>query len=200
MISIFRVGKRIKIGFFLMFAGAISMAAQISVKTNLISDVLLSPNIGVEMKVAPHWSVDLTGQVNFWELSRHHYQWKHWLVQPEARYWLCSPFSGHFFAINASVGEYDIANLKNNVTFLGTKFKDLSHHRFQGWGAGAGIAYGYSWILARHWNIEAEIGIGWVYSRYDEYNCVGCEKKISSNKVHNYVGPTKLAVNLEYIF
>lgn len=65
---------------------------------------------------------------------------------------------------------------------------------------GAGVAYGYSWILNRNWNIEAELGIGWVYSRYDVYRCADCGKKIRENESHNYFGPTKVAVNLIYVF
>lgn len=34
------------------------------------------------MQVAPKWSVDLSGQVNFWTLS-HKRKWKNWMVQPE---------------------------------------------------------------------------------------------------------------------
>jgi hypothetical protein len=65
---------------------------------------------------------------------------------------------------------------------------------------GAGVAYGYAWALSKHWNIEGEIGIGWAYSRYDRFKCSGCGKKIEEDKSHHYVGPTKAAVNLVYLF
>ena len=65
---------------------------------------------------------------------------------------------------------------------------------------GAGMAYGYDWILGRHWNVEGEIGLGWIYTRYDSFPCAGCGKKLSEGKTHNYVGPTKAAVNLVYTF
>lgn len=84
--------------------------------------------------------------------------------------------------------------------FLGTDFRKLKDYRFQGWMAGAGIAYGYSWILDKRWNIEAEIGIGWVYTRYDMFECADCGQKVDTNHPHNYVGPTKAAINLVYTF
>ena len=65
---------------------------------------------------------------------------------------------------------------------------------------GAGIAYGYSWILDRHWNLEAEIGLGWVHTWYDVYPCANCGNKLRSNQHHNYYGPTKAAINLIYTF
>ena len=84
--------------------------------------------------------------------------------------------------------------------FLGSDLKQLEDHRFQGWFAGAGVGYGYSWILGRHWNIEAEIGIGWAYTRFDKFNCGNCGIKLEEDKPHNYFGPTKAALNLIYVF
>lgn len=56
------------------------------------------------------------------------------------------------------------------------------------------------WMLGRHWNVEAELGAGYAYTRYDKFRCVGCGKKLERDKSHHYVGPTKLAVNLVYVF
>jgi hypothetical protein len=82
----------------------------------------------------------------------------------------------------------------------GTEFSKLSDHRYQGWFAGAGIAYGYALPLAKHWNAEFEIGIGYAYSRYDKFECEGCGQKVEKDKSHNYFGPTKAAISLVYVF
>lgn len=121
---------------------------------------------GVEVGLAPRWTLDLSANYNGWTLS-HDRKWKHWLLQPEARYWFCDRFAGHFIGIHALGGQYNAGGLKNNISFLGTDFSKLSDCRYQGWFIGSGIAYGYAWILGRHWNLEAEIGIGYVYTRYD---------------------------------
>lgn len=174
-------------------------ARDFAVKTNLVSDALANANIGAEITVAPRWSVDLTGDFNFWNLS-HQRKWKHWLVQPEARYWFCEAMGGHFVAAHLIGGEYNMGGLDMPFKFLGTDFRRLRDSRFQGWMAGAGVGYGYSWLLGKHWNLEAEIGIGYVYSRYDRFECAGCGRKVESGKSHHYVGPTKAAVNLVYVF
>lgn len=173
-------------------------AQKVALKTNLASDALLSPNIGVEIGMAPKWTLDISGQINAWTVNSH--RWRHWLLQPEARYWLCDTFQGHFFGAHAIGGQFNVGNINNHIHFLGTDFSQLSHNRHQGWMAGAGIAYGYSWILSRHWNFEAELGLGWIYTRYDVYPCAECGTKIASGKAHNYVGPTKVALNLVYLF
>ncbi len=176
-----------------------SLSGDFALKTNLLYDALLNANIGAEMRVAPKWSVDLSGQVNFWTLSRQR-KWKNWMVQPEARYWLCEAMGGHFFAAHLIGGEYNVGSLSLPDNFMGTDFKNLRDNRYQGWFAGAGIGYGYTWLLHKHWSLEAEIGAGWIYSRYDRYECPGCGRKVESNKTHNYFGVTKAAVNLIYVF
>lgn len=174
-------------------------AQEIGIKTNLVSDALLNANIGAEMRLSPKWSIDITGDFNFWDLS-HDRKWKHWTVMPEARYWLCDAMGGHFFGAHLLGGEFNVGNLDLPFSFLGTDFRQLRDNRFQGWQAGVGIAYGYSWLLSKHWNLEAEIGIGYVYARYDRFECADCGRKVESDRSHHYFGPTKAAINLVYVF
>ncbi|MCM1052282.1 MAG: DUF3575 domain-containing protein [Paenibacillus sp.] len=173
-------------------------AQDVAVKTDLLKDVVLTPTVGVEFGLAPKWTFEVSGSLNAWPVNDHY--WKHWMVMPEARYWFCQRFAGHFVGAHVLGGQYNFGNLHNNIKFLGTDFSKLSDERHQGWMVGAGIAYGYDWILSRHWNLEAEIGFGWVYTRYDVYPCATCGTKTRSRKPHNYVGPTKAAINLVYTF
>lgn len=178
----------------------LSLQAQdVAVKTNLLYDATATINAGVEVAIAPRWTLDISGNFNGWNQS-HQRRWKHWLVQPEARYWFCDPFAGHFLGIHLHGGQYNVGGLDNSISFLGTDFSDLSDYRYQGWFLGAGVAYGYSVILGRHWNMEFEIGIGYAYTRYDQFNCVGCGRKIKEDQDHHYFGPTKAAINLIYTF
>lgn len=171
----------------------------VAVKTNVLYDAAMTINLGAEVGLAPKWTLDISGNFNGWTLS-HDRRWKHWLVQPEARYWFCDRFVGHFVGLHALGGQYNIGGLKNSFSFLGTDFSKLSDRRYQGWMAGAGLAYGYSWMLGKRWNLEAEIGVGYVYTRYDSYPCAKCGTKIEKNKAGHYIGPTKAAINLVYSF
>ena len=169
----------------------------VGLKTNLLADGFLSPNLGLEVGLAPRWSLDLSGQVNFWNVNGH--RWRHWLAQPEARYWFCDHFSRHFVGFHALGGKFNIGNIKNDVKFLGIDYSPLTDHRYQGWAVGAGVAYGYAFILGRHWNLELELGVGYAYLQYDKYECIECGRKVGDNDRH-YVGPTKAAINLVYVF
>lgn len=174
-------------------------AQEVALKTNLFDDALLDINAGVEVGVAPRWTIDVPVSLNFWKLS-HDRQWRHWLVQPGVRYWFCDRFAGHFVGVHLHGGQYNIGGLDLDFSFLGTDFGKLADTRFQGWFAGGGVSYGYAWILGKHWNLEAEIGVGYSYTRYDQFRCAGCGKKLRSDKPHNFVGLTKAAVNVVYLF
>ena len=177
---------------------ALGVSAQkAAIKTNLISDAVTSPNLGFEFKMAPKWTFDLSGQMNAWNI--HERRWRHWMVQPEARLWICEAFQGSFFALHGIGGQFNIGNIDNNIKFLGSDFSKLKDHRYQGWGVGAGIGYGYAWILGKHWNTELELGVGWIYTKFDRYPCTVCGTKEGSGH-HNYFGPTKLSWAIEYIF
>lgn len=173
-------------------------AQTVAIKSNLLYDAALTPSLGVEAGVAPKWTIDLSGQINDWSVGGR--LWKQWVVQPEIRYWFCRRFSGHFVAAHALGGQYNFGKFDLPFKFLGTDFRDFKDNRHQGWMAGLGVAYGYSWILDKHWNFEAEIGIGWVYTQYDTYRCANCGKKIKTDTPHNYVGLTKAALNIIYAF
>lgn len=186
--------------FVLLSCIGLSVSAQdVAVKTNLLYDMTATMNLGAEVRMSPQWTLDVSANWNPWTFSDNK-KWKQLSFQPEARYWFCEAFNGHFLGAHLLGGIYNMGNWDTDFTFLGTDFGKLKDHRYEGWMLGAGIAYGYQWILSKHWSIEAEIGIGYVYSRYDKYRCAGCGRKTEEGKSHHFVGPTKAAVNLIYVF
>lgn len=194
--------KKFMLALALLTAGAMASAAQtqeIAVKTNALYDATATINAGVEVSFHPKWSFDISGNYNPFTFSGGK-KWKHWLVQPEARYWFCEALGGHFVGAHLLGGTYNFGHFDADFKLLGSDFSKLKDYRYQGWYTGIGIAYGYSWLLAKHWNLEAEIGIGYIYTRYDKYECAGCGRKVEENRHHNYFGPTKLALNLVYVF
>lgn len=169
----------------------------VALKTNLLYDAAANVNAGIEFGMAPKWTMDLSADYNGWTIRDH--KWKHWFVQPEARYWFCDRFAKSFIGIHAIGGQYNVGHIPHGFDFLGTDFRKLADNRYEGWAIGGGIAYGYAWALSKHWNLEFEIGIGYVYFKYDVYKCMDCGRKLGDGH-HNYYGPTKAAINLVYIF
>ncbi|MBR7114925.1 MAG: DUF3575 domain-containing protein [Alistipes sp.] len=179
------------------FANKLS-AQEWAIKTNLLYDATASMNIGLETALSDKWTFDLSGNWNPFEFSENK-KWKHWLVQPEFRYWACRKFGGHFLAMHLWGGQYNVGGISGLPDFLGNDLSKLEHYRYEGWVAGAGVGYGYAWMLGKHWNLEAEIAIGYGYTRYDKFECVVCGRRLGDDK-HHYFGPTKAAINLVYLF
>lgn len=177
------------------------LGQEAAVKTNLLSDGFFSPNIGVEAGIAPKWTLEAEGQFNTWTLS-HGRRWKHWAVQPEARFWPRGRFSGHFVGVHAHGGQFNIGGFDGKINFLGTDARKLEGSRYQGWFLGAGVSYGHAWMIGRHWGMEGEIGLGYSYTRYDRFcRCrYRCNKLLETDKTHNYAGITRLAISLSYVF
>ena len=179
----------------LICVAASASAQKVALKTNAAYDAAALLNLGVEYAWNGQWSAELSGVYNPFKFKNGK-QWQMAFAQPEVRYWFGEAFRGHFVGIHAQAGTFDAGNI--NLPFnLASGLKDYS---YQGWFAGAGIAYGYALPLAKHWNAEFEIGIGYAYSRYDKFECEGCGQKVEKDKSHNYFGPTKAAISLVYVF
>ena len=183
----------------MFFAGLSHVSAQDwAVKTNIVYDATATANLGVEIGLAPKWTLDFSGNLNAWNVNEDK-RWKHWLVQPEARYWFCDRFSRHFVGVHGIAAAFNFGSIKNNLSFLGTDFSVLSTMRYQGYAFGGGVAYGYAFMLSKHINLELEVGFGYLYLDYEKFSCSDCGRRIGDGK-HHYVGPTKAALNLVFLF
>ena len=85
--------------------------AEVCGKSNLLYDATATINLGVEMELSKKWTLDLSGNYNGWKFGDD-MRWKHWMVQPEARYWLCEKFNGHFLGVHAHYADYNVGGIK----------------------------------------------------------------------------------------
>ena len=189
----------------MLLGGASAQAQEFAVKTNLLYDATTTPNLGIEIGVGAKNTVQLFYGLNPWTFDSKSgdRKAKHWLLMPEYRWWTCSKYNGHFFGVHLMGGQFNASNI--NIPLPGVFFggdnirKGVQDSRYQGWYAGVGATYGYQWILSRHWNLEAEIGVGYNHIWYDKYPCYECGAKIDSGN-SNYAGITKLGLSIMYIF
>lgn len=178
---------------FLLSVGYVSAQGRVGIKTNLLYDATSTLNLGVEFGLAQKWTLDISGNYNPWTFSDNH-KMKHWLVQPEIRYWLCEGFNRSFFGVHAHVGQFNFGGM---LPFGLRAGSTLSNFRYEGWAYGMGISYGYQWLLSSRWSIEASLGLGFAQLNYDKYWCPKCYPRIDKGS-EVYVGPTKVAVSLIY--
>lgn len=188
---------------FLAFAGT-AFAQKAAVKTNALYWTTATPNVGLEFAMAPRWTVEIAGGYNPWTLNKEdNVKAKHFLVTPEIRYWFCEAFQGHYIGINGNYTQFNVSGIYVPDVFYkhsqGAKLlDDLQYARSQGWAAGAGINYGYAFPIARRWNMEFTIGLGFWYTEYDKYESRKCG--LFQENVSRYaLGPTDLGITFIYM-
>ena len=171
-------------------------AQNVAIKTNALYWATTTPNIGAEVSFKKKHSVQLFYGLNPWKQSGgDQSSLRHWLLMPEYRCWFCESFNGWFVGGHLMGGEFNMGSVDLPFGI----FDGLKDNRYEGWYAGLGVTAGYQWALSRHWNIEASLGIGYDYIKYDKYKCGECGVKQDSGHT-NYFGPTKVAVSVLYIF
>ena len=68
--------------FLLMGSSASQLRAQDwAIKSNIVYDATATINLGVEIGLAPKWTLDVSGNLNAWSKDENT-RWKHWLVNP----------------------------------------------------------------------------------------------------------------------
>jgi len=172
-----------------------SIAQNVAIKSNLLVDATTTLNLATEIATGPKNTLDIYVNYNPWSFGNDKC-FKHLLVQPEYRFWFCERFSGSFIGIHAHAGIFNVGGI--DMPFgLWSQLKD---HRYEGEFIGAGLSYGYQWVLSNHWNLEANIGAGYAFIHYDKYQCKNCGKRLKKDQNRHYLGPTKAAISLVYLF
>ncbi len=145
-------------------------------------------NLEAEVGLGQKTSLALSGLYNPWTF-RDDKMMHLGALQPEFKYWFCERFEGHFIGIHAHGAQFfgDFWGLSRN------------NKRYDGYLVGAGISWGYDWILSNHWNLEVECGVGVNHTWYKESECLPC-MKASERKTKTFFSPTKLAISFVYLF
>lgn len=197
--------RRSLIIFFLLLFSGISVSAQrIGVKTNALYLATSTPNIGLEYAFADRFSLELEGGYNPWTLDGdRNMKVKHFLVSPEVRYWFCEAFNGHFIGINANYTLFNLSGVDVPAVFFPSArsamvLEDLKNRRSEGWAAGAGLTYGCVWPIARRWNLECTVGLGYWYTDYDKFESRKCGL-FQEHVSHGAFGPTALGISFIYL-
>lgn len=185
---------------------AMSLQAQVAIKSNLLYDATTTPNLGVEIGIGGKSTLNLVYGLNPWRFNSESHGKRfarHWVLMPEYRWWPCTRMTGHFFGVHAMVGELNVSNVNLPLPggfVSGINLREAAKDgRYQGPFAGVGVTYGYQWPLSRHWNLEAEIGAGYAHVWYDRYPCGECGMSMERGGA-NYLGVTKVGVSLMYVF
>lgn len=179
-------------------------AQKVAVKTNSLYWLTTTPNAGFEFALGDRWTFEIAGGYNPWTLNKEeNIKAKHFLVTPEFRYWFCESFQGHFIGINANYTQFNAGGIHVPEVFykvesLGYFLDMLQYSRSQGWAVGAGLTYGYAFPIARRWNMEFNLGLGWWYTQYDRFESRTCG--LFQERIEQHVfGLTDLGISFIYM-
>ena len=151
--------------------GEAAKQPRIALRTNLLYDATLSPNLGVDVRVDSLRTVGMLAGLNAWDIDKaKNKKWRHALFSLRARKYRDSLFHKGYYEADLIYSHYNVGNTK--IPFgLYSAVKD---RRLQGDLIALGGKYGYSWILSRTWRIEAEAGVAVGYAWFKEYDCDHC--------------------------
>lgn len=151
------------------------LCAQAEVKFNAATALLLVPNFGVELSIAPHYSAQLDVLGSFWDSVgeyRDPYQINETFV--EGRYYQNPDQSGWYTGAHVGFGMFTLQ--KVNAFVIYDQYQDPETYSdspgsFQSGRAGFyGLSFGYKKRLDARWALEAFIGGGLVQANYKGYN------------------------------
>jgi hypothetical protein len=160
-----------------------------ALKTNLLYDGILMPNLEIEYMLSACWSVNIEGQYAWWSRPEKSQFYQIASVSPELRYWLShkEPFSGHYVGVYYGGGLYDLED-GNSTGYYGACY------------ISTGLSYGYMKSLGPHLSLELGIGAGYLSTGYKTYFPIDGRYVYQSTRRLNYVGPTKAKISLVWKF
>ncbi len=167
-----------------------------ALKTNLLYDALLLPNLTFEWYLGKQWSLAVEGNWSWWVFgSRPETRWYHRIqvAGVELRRWFKSPYPlhGHALGVYAMTGDYDIRLFPKD---------EVSTGYLSRWSWSAGLSYAYSFPIARRFNLELGLAAGYVGGSYYKYNFLADERygqRVKYNR--SYIGPTRVNVSLVWL-
>lgn len=168
----------------------------LAVKTNLLYEALLVPNLSIEWYMGSKWSLMVQGNWCWWTLgSKPENRWYHRIQAAgvELRRWIRSPhpLQGHAVGLYAMLGDYDLRHFPKDESSRGT----LSRRSYS-----AGVSYAYSFPIRRRLNLEVGLSGGYVGGTYYKYTFLREEKYGELLKFNrNYFGPTGINLSLVWV-
>lgn len=161
------------------------------IRTNMLYDVALVPNIGVEFYLGRRWSVAANWMYSWWHSDKRHNYWRTYGGDLEVRKWFGrrsaeKPLTGHHIGLYGQIVTYDFE--LGGRGYLGDR-----------WTYGAGLAYGYSVPVGRRFNIDFTLGVGYLGGEYKEYLPIDDCYVWQVTKKRRWFGPTKAEIQLIWL-
>lgn len=161
----------------------------LAIKSNLLFDSFVIPNIGAEIGI--YKGLTISGSYyNIWLRDKAWTSWYrfegfeagvNWYFNKENR-----PFKGHHIGIYGQLVTWDFTI--NGRGYLAER-----------WAYGGGISYGYILPIGKRFNLDFEIGIGYLGGNMHKYIPEDGHRVWQSYEPFHWIGPTKLGITLQWL-
>lgn len=102
------------------------------------------------------------------------------------RWWPWYAYSGWWLSLKGQYMEYDRGGF-------------ITHPREAGDAFGGGFSFGYSYLLAKHLNLDFGLGLWGGYVKYGKYRCTNCGQKVEEGDRY-FVLPDDVKLSLVMVF
>lgn len=165
-------------------------ASYFALKSNLLYDALLIPNLSLEASIGSGWTLGAGGMLAWWSKDAKHRYWRIYGGDLEIRKYFgtlskSKPLQGHHLGIYGDFLTYDFE-------FGAKGYQSKATYA-------AGIKYGYSHPIAKRLNLDFALGIGYLHSNYKTYvPRDGCYV-YQETKKQKWLGPTQAEISLVWL-
>lgn len=166
------------------------VASYFALKSNLLYDALLIPNLSLEASISGGWTLGAGGMLAWWSKDAKHRYWRIYGGDLEIRKYFgtlskSKPLQGHHLGIYGDFLTYDFE-------FGAKGYQSKATYA-------AGIKYGYSHPIANRLNLDFALGIGYLHSNYKTYvPRDGCYV-YQETKKRKWLGPTQAEISLVWL-
>jgi hypothetical protein len=166
-------------------------------RTNLLYDAALIPNLGLEFSLGRGWSLATNWAWAWWSRRQSNRYWRVFGGEFNLRRWFGSrkPLTGHHIGVYAEALTYDIMLTSDHGYLGGCPGGGMLCH--PSWNIGA--EYGYACPIARRWNLDFTLGLGYFWGNYYQYTAIDTHYVWQGTKQKRWLGPTKAEVSLVWL-
>lgn len=154
-----------------------SPKGSLSLRTNTVPWLLLTPNLGMEYKASDNIGLLVDGGWAHWKLNTQSKYWRIWNVAPQVRYYT-GKLKDNYIGLQYTMGEY---NLTGN----------------QGKYMGGGITLGHQFYCGKNLMVDLGLSLGYLYLHdKEEYNRInGHDYRTGIKSSNGYWGPTGVTIS-----
>lgn len=152
----------------------------LSLRANLLRWATLTPDLGLEWRVAPPWGILVNGTWTSWSWDGKGRRYALWEVAPEVRYYIGREKRGYVGAMYKA-GEFN---------------HKLSETGRQGDIMGVGITGGYVLRLSNALALDFSLGLGYIHADCEKYTVIDGVRVRAGKETKDWWGPVSAGVSL----